>query len=440
MEILSMVAQFILCITIIVGLHELGHLATAKWFGMRVEKYFIGFPPKIFSFKRGETEYGVGAIPLGGFVKISGMIDESMDKEAMKLPPQPYEFRSKPAWQRLIVMLGGIIVNVVTGLMMYIGILYFGGVSRTPMQEINKEGIATYPNAELIGLRTGDKILAYNDKPIQYIEDVANPKIFFSEGHFTIERAGEKKRVDIPTGILGKINPKEYFMGPLTAFMAGKVTDGSFAQKAGMQKGDKIVNFNNKPIQYFHEFEREKANLKGKTVNLVLERNGKNVETKVEVGKDGKIGFEVVFANRIKTETEYLSFGNACTTGFEQAFGSIFFNAKGMGKVFTGEVPLDAVSGPLGMYQIFPPDWSRFWLITAMLSMWLAFINLLPIPALDGGHALFTTIEMISGRKIPEKFLEYAQMVGMVLLLGLMVLILGLDVFKIIKSIIGYFG
>lgn len=435
MELLSSILQFIVCITIIVGLHEWGHMATAKWFGMRVEKYYIGFPPRIFSFKRGDTEYGIGAIPLGGFVKISGMMDESMDKEQMSLPPQPHEFRSKPAWQRLIVMLGGIIVNVITGILVFIMWFYFTGESFTPMQEVNKQGIAAYPIAETIGLQSGDKILKFNGKEVKYLEDAVGAKVLLgSDGHYVVEREGKEKRIDIPNGLVEKLNT-DLFISPFWEFEVDRIAENSPAEKAGFKKGDKIVSFNGKPIRYYHEFEKEKVNIKGKTVAIVLERAGKPIESKVTLDKDGKLGFYAKYKSNVKSEVKLPSFGDAIAGGTSKAFGSVLFNMQGMGKVVKGEVSVEAVSGPLGMYRIFPPDWSRFWIITATLSMWLAFINVLPIPALDGGHALFTIIEMISGRKIPEKILERAQIVGMVLLLGLMVFILGLDLFKMFRSI-----
>lgn len=443
MELLSSILQFIVCITIIVGLHEWGHMATAKWFGMRVEKYFIGFPPRLFSFKKGDTEYGIGAIPLGGFVKISGMIDESMDKEQMNLPPQPYEFRSKPAWQRLIVMLGGIIVNVITGILGFILWFYSTGESFTPMKEVNQMGIAPYPIAEKIGLRSGDKLLKFNGKDITYWEEAVNGKVLLgSNGYYTIERDNKQQRIDIPNNLVEKLEKEKDlpFINPIAEFEVRSVEANSAAAKAGFQKGDKIVSFNSKPIRYYHELEKEKYALKGKTVPITLERNGKTIESKITVDKAGKLGFYAKYKGNVNTIVKYPSFGEAVAGGTERAFSSVFFNMQGMGKVIKQEVSVEAVSGPLGMYRIFPPDWSRFWIIMATLSMWLAFINVLPIPALDGGHALFTTIEMISGRKIPEKILERAQVVGMILLLGLMAFILSLDIFKMVKSIWSYFG
>lgn len=440
MELLSSILQFILCITIIVGLHEWGHMATAKWFGMRVEKYFIGFPPKLFGFKRGETEYGLGAIPLGGFVKISGMIDESMDKEQMKLPPQPYEFRAKPAWQRLIVMLGGIIVNVITGVFVFMLWYFFTGESFTPISEVNKQGIAAYPVAESIGLQSGDKILKFNGKEVTYFEDVVGAKVFLgSNGYYTVERDGKEKRIDIPNGIVEKLD-KNMFISPFQAFEVENVSPNTPAEKAGIIKGDKITALNGMPVRYYHEFEKAKVSAKNKTVPITIVRAGKVIESKVTLDGTGKMGFYAKYKSDTKSEVKYPSITQAITGGTNKAFSSVFFNMQGMGKVVTGQVSAEAVSGPLGMYRIFPPDWSRFWIITATLSMWLAFINVLPIPALDGGHALFTTIEMISGRKVPDRVLEIAQMIGMVLLLGLMALILGWDIFKMVRDIFAYFG
>ncbi|TAE19144.1 MAG: RIP metalloprotease RseP [Bacteroidetes bacterium] len=444
MEILSMVAQFILCITIIVGLHELGHLATAKWFGMRVEKYYIGFPPKIFSFKRGETEYGIGLIPLGGFVKIAGMVDESMDTEALKQEPQPYEFRSKPAWQRLIVMLGGIIVNVVTGVIAFICLLYFGGESYITTAEVNKTGFVAYPLAEKIGLRTGDRLVDVNGKKVEKFNDVLSSSVLLgSDCYYTIDREGKQIKINLPNDLVTQLSEsggRKPFIEPFMLFLVGDVQVGSPASKAGLQKGDKIVNFNGVPVAYFHELKKEQDKNKGKTVDMIVERAGKEVKLTVTSRADGTLGFAL--QDKRNFVVNYPSFGESIARGTNNAFGSIWTNIQGFGKIFRREVPVDSVSGPLGMYQIFRSswDWYHFWFITALLSMWLAFINLLPIPALDGGHAMFLSLEMISGRKIPEKILERAQVVGMVLLLTLMVLILGLDIFKIAKNLISYFS
>lgn len=266
-----MAGQLILGLSILVGLHEWGHMAAAKLFGMRVEKYFIGFPPKIFSITRGETEYGIGAIPLGGFVKISGMIDESMDTAAMSQEPQPWEFRSKPAWQRLIVMLGGIIVNVIVGIFIFILIAYKEGDRVLSIDEVNKYGIAAGPLAEEIGLKTGDKIVKVNGKPIADFGDVVSSEVFLgSNSSYTINRAGKEIQIEIPNNFVEKLDSKRgpqergNFIRALEPFEIGELVPSSPAEKAGLKTGDKVVSISGKPIQFFHELQNELQSLKGK--------------------------------------------------------------------------------------------------------------------------------------------------------------------------------
>lgn len=257
MEGLIMTAQLLLGLSILVGLHEAGHLLTAKMFGMRVEKFFIGFPPKITGFKYGETEYALGAVPLGGFVKISGMIDESLDTKQMKSEPQPWEFRAKPAWQRLIVMLGGIMVNVITGIFIFILMVYFLGETYFPLKEVNKHGIYVSKLGEEIGLQTGDKIIAMNGQPIERFEDLRNPKFLLEDqSYYTVLRNNEEIKIAIPSNFLDKLSDKENagsFIEPLYPFTVGELQDGMPAKKAGLQTGDKIVAISDKPVQYFQE-------------------------------------------------------------------------------------------------------------------------------------------------------------------------------------------
>ncbi|TAH21385.1 MAG: RIP metalloprotease RseP [Cytophagales bacterium] len=439
MEGLVMTAQLLLGLSILVGLHEAGHMLTAKMFGMRVEKFFIGFPPKIIGFKYGETEYGLGALPLGGFVKITGMIDESLDTEQMNSKPEPWEFRAKPAWQRLIVMLGGIFVNVVTGIIIFIAMVYFIGESYIPAKEANKYGVYVSKLGEEIGLQTGDKIIAINGNTVERFEDLRNPKYLLeNQSYYTVLRAGQEIKVPIPSNFLDKLSDKENsgnFIEPLFTFVVGEVADGMPAKKAGLQTGDKIVEIGGSPIVYFQDLRTVLQDNKGKTVDVKVERKGESQILKIEVGEDGIIGFRP--ESSLAPATAQYSLLSSIPRGTVNAFEVVGTQVKAFGKIFKGEVSATkSLSGPIGIAKVFGGtwDWIRFWTITGMLSMVLAFMNLLPIPALDGGHVVFITYEIISGRAPSDRFLENAQKVGMVILLGLMVFAFGNDIYKLVES------
>lgn len=431
-----MAGQLILGLSILVGLHELGHLLAAKAFGMRVEQYFIGFPPKVWSIKRGETEYGVGAIPLGGFVKISGMIDESLDTAHTNAEPQPYEFRSKPAWQRLIVMLGGIIVNVIVGILIFVILAYKNGNTYLATKDA-KYGIVAYDLAKSIGLQTGDKIVKVNGKYIVDFNEIRSSDVLLGDNsYYTVERGGKQLDIYIPNNfadkLIGKKGDTEPFIAPIEPFKVGELAPGQPAQKAGLKTGDVITSINGKPIQFYHEFVEAIKPLKNKPIDLGINRNGSPLTLHMTTTPDGTIGF--YRESLLKLTTEEYTFGQALAVGTNKAFQVVFDNIKGFGKIFRGEVSASkALSGPIGIAQnLFGGiwDWNRFWAVTGLLSMALAFMNALPIPALDGGHATILGYEIISGRKPSDKFLEGAQRVGMVILLGLMAFAIFNDVFK----------
>ncbi len=431
-----MAGQLILGLSILVGLHELGHLLAAKAFGMRVEQYFIGFPPKVWSIKRGETEYGVGAIPLGGFVKISGMIDESLDTAHTNAEPQPYEFRSKPAWQRLIVMLGGIIVNVIVGILIFVILAYKNGNTYLATKDA-KYGIVAYDLAKSIGLQTGDKIVKVNGKYIVDFNEIRSSDVLLgNNSYYTIERGGKQLDIYIPNNfadkLIGKKGDTEPFIAPIEPFKVGELAPGQPAQKAGLKTGDVITSLNGKPIQFYHEFVEAIKPLKNKPITLGINRSGTPLTLQMTTTPDGTIGF--YRESLLKLTTEDYTFGQALVVGTNKAFQVVFDNIKGFGKIFRGDVSASkALSGPIGIAQnLFGGiwDWNRFWAVTGLLSMALAFMNALPIPALDGGHATILGYEIISGRKPSDKFLEGAQRVGMVILLCLMAFAIFNDVFK----------
>lgn len=430
-----MVAQLLLGLSILVGLHEMGHLLAAKMFGMRVEKFSIGFPPKIAGFKWKETEYSIGAIPLGGFVKISGMVDESLDSEQMSAEPKPWEFRSKPAWQRLIVMLGGIFVNVVTGIIIFVFLVYSKGETYFSRDQVMTHGIVAYDIGEQIGLQDGDKIIDINGEPYESLNDLSSGDALLSSGGFyTIERNGERMRIGIPHGFINSFSSEESVSNFINIRFPFAVLDTSpegSAGEAGLLKGDKILAVNDQKITYFNELQSALADNKGKEVSLTLEREGQELITDLRVSEEGTIGIAV--DNLLEPVHKKYSFAESIPLGTERAFSFVIINARAMGKMFTGEVSAKNVSGPIGMAKIYGStwDWTKFWSITGLISMILAFMNLLPIPALDGGHVMFLMYEMISGRSPSDRFLENAQKVGMVLLLAIMVFAIGNDILKL---------
>jgi len=436
MEGIIMAAQIILSLSILVGLHEAGHMLAAKYFGMRVEKFSIGFPPKLFGFKYGETEYSLGALPLGGYVKISGMIDESMDKDAMKLPPKDYEFRSKPAWQRLIVMMGGIIVNVITGIVIFIALVYSYGESFYTLDEANKHGIVAYEIGQGIGLKTGDRIVGVNDEPVARFRDlVGGETLLGTDVYYNVDRAGEKLTVDIPEDLIEKISDKKnagLFFDMLMPFSVGEIAIESEAEKIGLKEGDKIIAVNGVEVPYYNDFEAEKLKYINEQFELDIERNGEAIKLTGTLPEDGIVGFKVVTDLEI-SYVDY-SIGQSIKRGSDRAFNAVWINILGFGKMISGKIdPTKSMMGPIGIARVFGGtwDWYRFWSLTGLLSMILAFMNFLPIPALDGGHVMFLGYEMISGRSPGDKFLEIAQKAGMIFLLSLMAFVIGNDIFKL---------
>jgi regulator of sigma E protease len=460
MEGLIMTAQLLLGLTILVGLHEFGHFAAARIFGIRVNKFYIFFDflfplPNVLNFalwktKRGDTEFGLGWFPMGGYVDIEGMIDETKDASKLATEPQPHEFRSKPAWQRLIVMLAGIIVNVVLGVLIYIGVTSYYGESKTPITEINNQGIVAYDIAEKMGLKTGDKVVAINGKEVIFFEDFLGEELLLGENtQLTVMRDGKKVSIPVPRELIdwlsvakreGKGNyflgvfdefeigsvPQEVEQGWFSTLVKGKIDSIPPAAKAGLTAGDKIVGINGKSIAYYHEYLIAAQENKGQNVLMAIQREGRADTLEVGIGADGKTGFFAKILTVRQNTTVYFSFGESIVKGTQDAFAVVTNNIKAFGKIFRGDVAFsNAVSGPVGIAKMFGGywDWGRFWKLTGMLSMVLAFMNLLPIPALDGGHAVLLVYEMVSGRKPSEKFVERTQQLGMLIILVLMVFV-----------------
>ncbi|RZK73785.1 MAG: RIP metalloprotease RseP [Pedobacter sp.] len=435
---LIMAAQLLLGLSILVILHELGHFLAARAFGIKVEKFYLFFDAwgvKLFSFKRGDCEYGIGWLPLGGYVKIAGMIDESMDTEQMNQPAQPWEFRSKPAWQRLIVMLGGVVVNIVVGIFIFWMLTFSKGetfISNDSVRGINPGSIG-----KEIGLKRGDKVVAVNGKEIVQFDELISSKVLLGNTTLTIVRDGKTIDISVPDDILNKVSDLgiEEFISriPLLSTKIDSVPTDRAAFKAGVRSGDQIVAVNNIPVANDIDVKEQIVKLKGKSVNLAVQRGAENLAFNIPVDTAGKIGFSFDFSE-IKEQTVYYGFFASLPKGAEQAWKIFSDNAKGIGKVLTGKVKATkAFSGPVEIARkVYGGvwDWTRFWASTGFISIALAFMNLLPIPALDGGHVVFLVIEMIKGKPLGDKFMERAQIVGFVMLLSLMVFVLGNDIFK----------
>jgi regulator of sigma E protease len=441
MDWMIMLAQLLLSLSFLVAVHEFGHLIAAKYFGMRVEQFSIGFPPKIWSFRKGDTEYALSAIPLGGYVKISGMIDESLDTETMKAEPQPWEFRSKPAWQRLIVMLGGIVVNVIVGVLIFIGITYAFGDTNLLKDEVNNNG-GFYVGAlgETLGLKTGDKIIKINGKDYQYLEDLTKPEVLLSENaSYTIDRNGQIIEIPIRGNFIQDLSKKEN-AGAFLMFrfppVVAEVTKGRAAERMGLQPGDQVVEINKAKIEYYDQVAKN-VRARKDSISIKVLRGSEVVAFQTALNGDSAVGFvnqrPVAFREKAEKRITY-SFIESVPLGAQRAFTTLMVQIKAFGKVISGALsPKESLSGPIGIMQAFGDqwDWERFWTLTGVLSLVLAFMNLLPIPALDGGHVMFLTYEIVSRRKPSDKFLETAQKVGMVFLLVLMVFIFANDIVKL---------
>ncbi|MFZ9387513.1 MAG: RIP metalloprotease RseP [Chitinophagaceae bacterium] len=441
------VGQLLLALSILVILHEFGHYITARWFKCRVEKFFLFFDPWFSLVKKnvGETVYGIGWLPLGGYVKISGMIDESMDKEAMKQPPQEWEFRSKPAWQRLIVMLGGVIMNILTAFVIYAFIFMIWGDKKIPSSSM-KYGIHVLDSTmyNKVGLRNGDVILNIDGEEITDFERMKRKGLLGNS--MEVLRDGRQISLEIPQNLIGQLveNRKKGdggFIEPRKPAIVFYVEDTSSAYKAGMRKNDRIVGLDSARFEFFDELQNQLRLCKDREVALTVVRDGQELNFPVRVSAEGKLGFlpygvdyeQMDSLGWVKLNITKYGFLGAFPAGVRKAGNELKFYLDQFKKIINPKTEgYKAVGGFKAMGSIFPKygwDWEAFWRITAFLSIVLAFMNLLPIPALDGGHVMFTLWEMITGRKPNEKFLEYAQIVGMILLFGLMLYANGNDWF-----------
>jgi regulator of sigma E protease len=444
MEFVIKISQFLLSLSLLIVLHELGHFIPAKLFKTRVEKFYLFFDVKYSLFKKkiGDTVYGIGWLPLGGYVKISGMIDESMDTEQMKHEPQPWEFRSKPSWQRLIIMLGGVTVNFILAAVIYIFMTFSYGVIDIDASSVNGGYEIKSSLLNEIGLQNGDKVISINDYNIVNFSDIR--RYLIEAKTMTIVRDGSPKTIQFPTDFLGQLSaskPKG-LIELRNPFIFSGFQQGSINSSADLQSGDILVSIKNQPAQFMDEINPILKSLKGQTVSFTFKRNGDLLTQDLVVNSEGYLG--ILLSQSIQDFTnagfyeivkkEY-DFGDSISVGinrFGLEMSSYWSQLKLIFSPSTGAYK--GVGGFKAIFDIFPDtwNWEGFWARTALLSIMLGVLNLLPIPALDGGHVMFLVYEMISGRKPSDKFMEYAQTVGFFLLISLIIFANGNDIYKVL--------
>ena len=433
--------QFFAALGLLVTLHELGHFLAARAFGIKVEKFYLffdAFGVKLFKFKKGDTEYGIGWLPLGGYVKIAGMVDESLDKEQLKSEPEPWEFRSKPAWQRLIVMIGGVVVNVILGIVIISGLTFSQGETYVPTSVINERGgIYVSPEAQKWGLKTGDQIIALNGEKVDNLMgSFMSPELLTNDKkEVTVIRNNETVNVSLPANIENSFSMSSELplIAPRYQFDVKRVVGGSPADKAGVVDGDAFIAIDSIAFGSFFEFKEILTQKAGQTAEFTLKaEDGGARKTYITISEAGTLGFQPNIKGFEGAEKQIsYSAGKSLVIGTQKSYELIAANAKGLGKVVSGKVNAkNSLAGPIGIAQMYGPtwDWINFWTLTATISLALALMNILPIPALDGGHVMFLLYEMITRRPVNERVLYIGQVIGMVVLLSLFVFIFWVDI------------
>lgn len=446
MEFWIKAAQLILSLSILIVLHEFGHFIPARLFKIKVEKFYLFFDPYFSLFKKkiGDTEWGIGWLPLGGYVKIAGMVDESMDKEQLSQPAQPWEFRSKPAWQRLIVMIGGVTVNVIVGFAIFVMITFVWGEDKLNHSKL-KSGMSVHPYMEQFGFRTGDQILAINgEKPEGLFKGITGDIMLFGKRDFKVlHQDGTVQDIRLPEDIGYKIfeNGASENLFNFRSYMdtVGEVIPNTAASKMGLKPGDKILEVNGQPVPYYDELTKALYLNRGKKTTLLVKRNGKTQEFSGTISEKGKLGAQITWSvpKEAKNAIEHVhySFGESFGAGFSKGWKTLYSNVAQFKYVFTKKGASE-VGGFGSIGKLFSPtwDWQSFWALTAFISIALAFMNILPIPALDGGHVMFLLYEIITGRQPAQRVLEIAQYVGFFILIGLLIYANGNDILKLISG------
>lgn len=447
MEFIIKISQFLLSLSLLIVLHELGHFIPAKLFKTKVEKFYLFFDVKFSLFKKkiGETVYGIGWLPLGGYVKIAGMIDESMDKEQMALPPKPWEFRSKPAWQRLIIMLGGVTVNFILAYVIYVGISFVYGDKDFKLETFKDGYHIDVPLMNELGFKTGDKVLKINGESVTTDSEVRRSLI--TAKSFTVQQGDAVKKIDLPEDFLGQLSSrraKSSLFKKRVAFIVAEVEDTLQNKGIDLIEGDVLLAINGKEFKYFDQLDNRLSPFKNQTVSATFLRENKEIQRELKIDQDGKMGIYPLYSEKRFEELGYFDVTRKTYT-FAESFGGGVDKFKTevvdyfsqLGAIFSPKTgAYKGLGGFKAIYDVFPEFWSwyAFWKLTAFLSIMLAILNLLPIPALDGGHVMFLLYEMISGRAPSEKFLERAQVIGFFILIALVLFANGNDIFKAITN------
>ncbi len=451
-EILTTVGILVAVLCILVFFHELGHFLAAKFFGMRVERFSVGFPPRIWGIKKGETDYCIGATPLGGYVKISGMIDESMDTDYLDKEPEPYEFRSKPVWQRIIVIVAGVIFNMILAAIIFAVMGMTTGEVNIPVESINGIYVAEDSYAAQVGFQTGDELVAVNGQEVQYFKEFFAPaQLTADQLSYTVLRNGERVQINMPADHLDKMKDAG-FIGPhlnnVLPSQISRVVEGSPADSAGLQAGDKIIAVNGEPVNYFLGLVEKIENAGQTTVEeienteqamfLTIKRNGSIIETTVTPNEEGNLGIYSPNPQKVFV-VEHVKYGffEAIPYGIEKTKETTVSIIQGFAKLFSGDISVrENLGGPVAIANLADQatdqgGWYGFWRITAFLSVTLAIMNILPVPALDGGHLMFLIYEGITRREPSEKVRMALQQIGFVLLVGLIILITFNDILRL---------
>ena len=448
MEILIKVSQFILSLSLIIVLHEFGHYWPARYFKIKVEKFYLFFDVNFSLFKKkiGETEWGIGWLPLGGYVKIAGMIDESMDKEQMAKPPKSWEFRSKPSWQRLIIMLGGVTVNFIMAIIIYIALAYSYGSSSISLDSINDGFVITNPILTEAGFKTGDKIITVDGQTLETYSDLR--KSIIGSTNYQVERDGNIVEIQLPVDFLGKLSSSEdmstfEFRRP---FIIQSVSDESLNKDYDIRQGDRIVSVNGQEIKYADQLDPLLQQNSNQTIEVELIRDTFRIKKTLNVDEDGKLGImygatvqNMVDLGLMKVSINSYSFLESIVAGTNRFVSFTGFYIEQFIAIFNPSTgAYKGLGGFISIGNIFPStwDWQSFWNTTAFLSIMLGVLNLLPIPALDGGHAMFLVYEMVSGRKPSDKFMETVQVIGFIILLALVIFANGNDIYKLFNFIV----
>lgn len=421
MDIVIKILQFVCSFTLLVLVHELGHLMFGKLFGVRVEEFRIFFGKPWVKWRWGETEYGIGWLPFGGFAKLSGMVDESMDTQSLKSEPQPYEFRAKPAWQRLIIILGGVMMNVVMAFFIYVGISLAWGDKYISNSEM-PYGYVYSDYAKELGFVDGDRIISIGGEPIEDFADIMTSLLIESDKTTIVERGGQHRVIEIPVQSVMELSEQTDFLTPRLPFEVASVVEGMGAESAGVMVGDKVVGINGNDARFYDQIAPILSSFAGDTVTLNLMNGSEMREVRVAVNSEGQIGVGLS-SESIPVRVQSYNLWQAIPRGGERVVEEMSDYWKQLKMIVRPQTEMyKAIGGPIAIGGIFPDQWNwlNFWKITALLSVVLAIMNVLPIPALDGGHALFILIEMITGRRPSDKLLIIAQAIGMGLLFLLM--------------------